>query len=475
MEETPTPTPTPTVTIEETPTPTPTVTMEETPTPTPTVTMEETPTPTPTQTPSSSSVTQSEVSAYFVNANTAYGGKYCEDGTFDGKPKYRKTGTNYYIYWITPENGWGIYDDLGNTEPMILAENVGGDTPPTGNYAFADFNTGGDLGVFNNFYTTANPPTFYTTYIHYGSTYNGKPVYGLGGRELKYEPSGPSGPAWMISDIESGMPLYQNVSTSNTPPLTGWIVFFGSEPVPTLIGPTCVSVSVTPTTTETPTPTPTQTAPIIENFNPIAVLLTSGTSYTVPAGATSMKAWAIGAGGNAANSGYGSAGGVAYKTWSVTPGGSVAYALGFGHATDNWNDPRQDTTITYNGTTITGGTAGPQPNVAGGFSGGDGGANGGTGGTGYRNNYYSGAVGGNDPSVNWRPDSGCETMTAFDISGLFYAVTLAGGNASNPCATPASFGTGGGYLRGPGYGGGGGSGTFEAQPGGPAAVVLYFT
>jgi titin len=211
------------------------------------------------------------------------------------------------------------------------------------------------------------------------------------------------------------------------------------------------------------------------SFTAMAVLLTSGTSYTVPAGATSMKAWAVGAGGNARNSGYGSAGGVAYKTWSVTSGGSVAYALGFGHATDNWNDPRQDTTVTYNGTTITGGTAGPQPNIAGGFSGGDGGANGGVGGTGASNNYYSGAVGGNGPSVNYSPNSGCGTMTALDVSGLFAAVTLAGENASSPCATPAAFGTGGAYLRSPGYGGGGGSGTLEAQPGGPAAVVLYFT
>lgn len=52
------------------------------------------------------------------------------------------------------------------------------------------------------------------------------------------------------------------------------------------------------------------------------VVLTSGTSYTVPSGTDSVKIWVVGAGGSGSNSSQynvgkgGAAGGVAWKTWS---------------------------------------------------------------------------------------------------------------------------------------------------------------
>jgi hypothetical protein len=61
----------------------------------------------------------------------------------------------------------------------------------------------------------------------------------------------------------------------------------------------------------------------------------SGTSYTVPAGITQLKIWAIGAGGGGAGAsvdsnsgGAGGAGAVAYRTFAVTPGQIINYSLG---------------------------------------------------------------------------------------------------------------------------------------------------
>jgi hypothetical protein len=235
---------------------------------------------------------------------------------------------------------------------------------------------------------------------------------------------------------------------------------------------------------------------IVSSFTPTAVLLISGTSYTVPVGATSMKAWAVGQGGCTdngsagvqgsptwpANIQPGGAGGCAYKTWVVTGGSIVSYSVGnTSYATG------ASSTVTYNGTTITGsggygmggGVGGP---IAGGsFSGGDGGANGGagysynkavgSGGTGF--DWIGGSVGGNGTI------RACYRRQATDVSGLFAAVTLAGGSVTESCGATPAFGTGaygdykyGSYQRG-GYGGGmvvtGGS------PAVPGAVVLYFT
>ena len=206
-------------------------------------------------------------------------------------------------------------------------------------------------------------------------------------------------------------------------------------------------------------------------FQPSAVLLTSGTSYTVPSGATSMKAWAVGAGGSQ-GAGLGNAGAVAYKTWSVTPGSSVAYSLG----ANSTYYSRSNTTVTYGGVTISaqsGSGTDWNSNEASTFSGGDGGAGGGihsypgnTGGSG-------GAVGGNNTL------SSCGRYTATDVSGLFAAVVLAGGSVTESCGATAAFGSGGtvnSSLRA-GIGGGGAyfGGDQTTTVGGPSAVVLYFT
>ena len=203
------------------------------------------------------------------------------------------------------------------------------------------------------------------------------------------------------------------------------------------------------------------------SYTPTAVLLTSGTSYTVPSGATSMKAWAVGGGGY----GYGGgAGGTAYKTWAVTGGSSVTYAVAPAGATGGVTR-QASTTVTHNGVTITGlsgRTTGGGAGILyyGTGSGGDGGANGGESPSGER----GGAVGGNGTVAS------CGRVPMTDVSGLKAAVSLAGGKTVEDCGTDAAFGSGAsGKFDSPktaGYGGGGGT---ASKSGGAGAVVLYFT
>jgi hypothetical protein len=233
-------------------------------------------------------------------------------------------------------------------------------------------------------------------------------------------------------------------------------------------------------TSEPFTPTP---------FTPMAVLLTSGTSYMVPGGATSMKAWAVGPGGTSWDF-AGGAGGTAFKTWSVMGGNTVAYVIGgpgwFGDGRSGlYSGTGTPSTVTFGGTTITGnpGQGGyiqaSQPGAGGSYSGGDGGANGGNGGSGAR---AGGAVGGNSQSI--LVCSGYESngrRPATNVSGLLEAVALAGGTAIQTCSGPnlwqqAAFGSGGGYgekWADALMAGVGGGGAFYF--GGGGAVVLYFT
>lgn len=205
-------------------------------------------------------------------------------------------------------------------------------------------------------------------------------------------------------------------------------------------------------------------------FQPSAVLLTSGTSYTVPAGATSMKAWAVGAGGSL-GAYLGNAGAVAYKTWSVTPGSSVSYSLG----ANSTYYSRSNTTVTYGGVTISaqsGSGSDWNGNEAATYSGGDGGAGGGIHGYPSGSGGSGGAIGGNSGPAS------CGRYTATDVSGLFAAVVLAGGSVTESCSTTAAFGSGGtvnASLRA-GIGGGGAyfGGDQTTTVGGPSAVVLYF-
>lgn len=219
----------------------------------------------------------------------------------------------------------------------------------------------------------------------------------------------------------------------------------------------------------TPTPTPTS-AP-----TSIAVLLTTGSSYTVPTGATTMKAWAVGPGGMS-GSALGHAGAVCYKTWSVSGGSSLSYSIGNRPAYDGNCYRSGSTTITYNGTTITAqGGSGTNTGDSGAatYSDGDGGANGGLAGYPPEGGASGGAVGGNGAVV-----TPCNRYSATDVSGLFDAVTMAGESVIESCSETAAFGSGGASNsnKRPGYGGGGAwSGTSGSDYGGPGVVVLLFT
>ncbi|HMK04514.1 MAG TPA: hypothetical protein VK489_09990, partial [Ferruginibacter sp.] len=120
----------------------------------------------------------------------------------------------------------------------------------------------------------------------------------------------------------------------------------------------------------------------------------SGTSLTIGPVVTSLKVWAIGAGGGGAGAtsddgtagGGAGAGGIAYITSAVLPGDVITYDLGAGgtggiDATNG--NPGTSTTAIVSGITITGnGGGGGQFNnntdaAGGSYSGGDGGSNGG--------------------------------------------------------------------------------------------------
>lgn len=219
-------------------------------------------------------------------------------------------------------------------------------------------------------------------------------------------------------------------------------------------------------------------------FTPMAVILTSGTSYTVPANATSMKAWAVGPGGIDATSsgGYGAlagAGGVAYKTWTVSGGASVAYSIGVVTTTNVTTAPTgtaTTTSVTYSSTTIKG-YCGFNANSSNGgnYTGGDGGAIGGSGtdATGWTGVAY-GAVGGAATGITT-----FQRTPMTDVSGLKAAITLAGGVATETQGTTAAFGSGGAIKKftaakiTSGYGGGWGN-YGVSSGGGLGAVVLYF-
>ena len=219
------------------------------------------------------------------------------------------------------------------------------------------------------------------------------------------------------------------------------------------------------------------------SFTPTAVLLTSGTSYTVPAGATSMKAWAIGSGGNDDKG----AGGTAYKTWTVNGGDSVSYSVGAAVVNTGYGDALgNNTTLTYGGTTITGFGGGRRANGTtgvggGGFSGGDGGANGGAGVYQGGGDYAAGAVGGNT-LITDLPPSANKTHQATDVSGLFSVLTLLGVNYTIVRGGPNVnvFGSGTRYNKygdvksSGGIGGGNGYSTPTEQRE-TGAVLLYFT
>ena len=232
-----------------------------------------------------------------------------------------------------------------------------------------------------------------------------------------------------------------------------------------------------------------------------AVILTSGSSYDVPEGTTTIKAWAIGSGGvgetgkAGAGAGFtyfnipGNAGGIAYKTWNSV-GGTISYSVADAKPASTIADG-EATTVTYDGVTITGGGGTssmptnlrfPNNYVASTFSGGDGGAAGGRGDLGQWGDYgqSGGAVGGNGIR------QACGRLPATDVSGLFAAVTEAAANngidkAVEDCGLEPAVGSGAaedkfGLPFAAGYGGGGiwTAGGYAGTPSGSGAVVLLF-
>ena len=210
-------------------------------------------------------------------------------------------------------------------------------------------------------------------------------------------------------------------------------------------------------------------------FEPMAVVLTSSGTYSIPTGATTLKAWAVGGGG-----GQQYAGGTAYKTWTTLSNDDSAISFTVGAGGQNGSAAGESTTLTFRSNTITGqgGNSAAGGGPGGSYSGGDGGANGGAGG--YQSGliFASGAVGGN---ASW--DATILRMPGLDVSGIVAAVALAGLKTVEDGGAEPAFGSGGGddveggVTKSPGIGGGGvvGNGGRGFRPGGSGAVVLYFT
>jgi hypothetical protein len=201
---------------------------------------------------------------------------------------------------------------------------------------------------------------------------------------------------------------------------------------------------------------------VLINYNSTSVIFTSGTSWTVPSGVTSIKVWAIGAGGGGAGCGAsdgttgggGGAGGVAVKTWTVSPGNTITFTIGsagtYGSST-NSGLAGGNTSVTFSGLTITGnGGNGGQYNTGSAAAGGsavngDTNSQGGTGGSGALGDTGGsggGAIGG---GVGGTPSSaGANGAQSVDISGLFAALSLTTSlgelylNLTNAAVVPAT-------------------------------------
>jgi hypothetical protein len=174
------------------------------------------------------------------------------------------------------------------------------------------------------------------------------------------------------------------------------------------------------------------------------LVLTTGSSWVIPIGVTSIKVWAIGGGGGGAGAptndstsgGGGGAGGCAVKTYSVSAGQTLTYSIGAsgtsGYDTGGGGNGG-NTSATYAGTTIlayggTGGYYNSSSDASGGTAtGGDVNATGGignsaTGDTGGGGGGAINGVPGGDPS-----SSGGTGGQSTDISGLSTALTYTGG------------------------------------------------
>lgn len=182
-----------------------------------------------------------------------------------------------------------------------------------------------------------------------------------------------------------------------------------------------------------------QGAVVIE-YGSETVILTSGTTWTVPSGVTSVKVWCIGAGAGSGGNFFigkgGGAGAVTWKTYSVTPGNPITYTIGAsGIFGTTYNGGA--TSATYDSVTITapGGSYNGNGGVANATNA-DGSIAGGNGGSTY-NTIYSGyncyhwgqggSIGAAHATVSAPVTTGVglNAPAANDVSGLFSAIEKA--------------------------------------------------
>jgi hypothetical protein len=198
---------------------------------------------------------------------------------------------------------------------------------------------------------------------------------------------------------------------------------------------------------------PTWETPAAGGFSNIQVL-TSGTSWTAPAGVTKIKVYVTGAGGAGGGTtsslgragGGGGAGGTAIKIFTVTPGSSYSYAIG---AASGGNS-----TFTVSGTTVTGGGGGGgTPGASGSIGGGVGGTatngdmniNGGSGGGGAPGAGYEQTPSGMGGSSYWGGGARGGASSSSTFGGIAADVYGAGGSGASSNNTT---GTGGAGFQG---------------------------
>lgn len=162
-----------------------------------------------------------------------------------------------------------LYRDI-NSNYKILPVNDGASPTPTNTPTSSPISvtptitptpTAGGGGIQGFVVSSAGSSAFNGTYCPDG-TLNGKTRYKLTGSNYTIEYTNNwvvndeenYGPTWLIQAGNSDWTFtqYYNISSSATPPLSGWAAYLASAPAPTLSSTTC---GLTPTPTQTPTPT----------------------------------------------------------------------------------------------------------------------------------------------------------------------------------------------------------------------------
>lgn len=197
---------------------------------------------------------------------------------------------------------------------------------------------------------------------------------------------------------------------------------------------------------------------------PTMVVLTSGTSWTAPAGVTKIKIIVTGGGGGGASAGFGArwygmgaggAGGTAIKIFTVVAGSSYTYAIGAAGASDTAGG---NSTFTVGATTVTGG--GGTSSGANSFDGADGGT--------ATNGDINILGGSGNPGGNLQASA---SFAAYSSSGSGGASFWGGGGAGRFLDTGGDGNTG----RAFGSGGGGScetSATVRVGGAGKAGVIV---